>query len=360
MSVTLEIKMPIRIILVGQTFKESRTVQRAAAMRSLGCSLRCVPTAPRGANYETRPTLIQRIRYRLRLPEDSAKANQAILKEVESGADILWLDAADMIKPATLRQAKQINKKLAVVWYCEDDMMNPALRTRQIDRALPLFDLWVTTKSFNARPEELPFLGVKNVFFVNNSCDPALHRLVPITEEERQRFGSAVSFIGSFEGPRAQSVMHLARQGLDVRVWGNGWADWIGRHPNLTIENKPAYNDDFARVVAASPINLCFLRKANRDLQTCRSIEIPACAGFMVHERNNEISALYREEKEAVYFSCDDELAGVCRSWIGRDQQRRLIGEAARKRTLELELTHDSNIIRILNALLSPQLDVDP
>ena len=322
-------------------------------MRDQGCAVTCVPTVPEGANYETPPTIQQRIRYRLRLPADPAKANGAILREVENGADILWLDAADMISAATLRRAKQINQNLALVWYCEDDMMNPRLRTRQLDAALGLFDLWVTTKSFNTRPDELPSLGAKRTFFVNNSCDPVLHRPVGVSDEDRRRYGAPISFIGSFEEPRAQSMLHLARQGLNVRVWGNGWADWVGRHPNLMIENKPAYNDDFAKVVSASSINLCFLRHANRDLQTCRSIEVPACEGFMVHERNGEITALYREEKEATYFSSDDELAAVCATWLECD--RELIGKAARQRTLELELTHSSNIIRILGALKGEQ-----
>jgi len=324
-------------------------------MRDLGCSVTCVPTVPEGANYETPPAIQQRIRYRLRFPADPAKANPEILSEVERGADILWLDAADMISAATLRRAKWINKDLALVWYCEDDMMNPRLRTRQLDATLGLFDLWVTTKSFNARPEEVPSLGARRVLFVNNSCDPVLHHPVPIGDEDRIRFGALISFIGSFEEPRAQSMLHLARQGLKVRVWGNGWADWIGRHANLLIENRPAYNDEFAKVVSASSINLCFLRHANRDLQTCRSIEVPACEGFMVHERNDEITALYREEKEAAYFSSEEELARVCVSWIQRDRPRGLIGKAARQRTLELELVHGSNIIRILGALKGGQ-----
>jgi len=358
MPVTLKPSLPLRIIVVGQTFDESRTVQRAAAMRSLGCSVICVPTVPSGSNYETPPSINQRIRYRIRLPGDPAKANQRILREIENGADILWLDAADMIKPAILRQAKKINKNLVLIWYGEDDMMNLRLRTRQIDGALRLFDLWVTTKSFNAEPEELASLGARNVIFVNNSCEPTLHRQAQINEEDQIRFGSKISFIGSFEGPRANSLLSLAKIGLNVRVWGNGWADWVGRHPNLTIENRAVYNKNFAKVVAASSINLCFLRKANRDLQTCRSIEVPSCSGFMVHQRNSEITAIYREEKEAVYFSCDDELAKACFLWIDRDQQRALIGKAARRRTMELELTHQANIIRILNTALSRKLDV--
>jgi spore maturation protein CgeB len=124
-----------------------------------------------------------------------------------------------------------------------------------------------------------------------------------------------------------------------------------GVDDNLRIEGRPAYNNEFAKVVSASRINLCFLRHANRDLQTCRSIELPGCAGFMVHERNPEIEALLKDGEAAVYFSSDDELAEVCAYWMDRDADRLRIGQTARRRVEELELSHRANIVRALNEL---------
>ena len=43
----------------------------------------------------------------------------------------------------------------------------------------------------------------------------------------------------------------------------------------------------------------------------------------------------------------------MCSYWIKRDQKRLLIGEAGRKRTIELGLTHEINIIRIINTAFS-------
>ena len=353
MPVKLKVKLPIRIILVGQTFKESRTVQRAKTMQSLGFSVTCVSSVLPNSNYETRPSLSKRIRYRLRIPADPARANSRIISEVKRGAEILWIDAADMIKSSTIHRAKELNPRLVVIWYGEDDMMNARLRTRQIDRSLPLFDLWVTTKSFNSQPDEIPSLGAKNVLFVNNSCDPQLHRYIRVNKKEKILFGGAITFIGSFESPRANSLLYLAKRGLNVRVWGNGWNEWVDRSPNLLVENTPIYNTDYVKAIVASSINLCFLRRSNRDLQTCRSIEIPSCSGFMLHQRNSEITALYRENREATYFSSDEELFEMCSYWIKRDQKRLLIGEAGRKRTIELGLTHEINIIRIINTAFS-------
>ncbi|MHA1109342.1 MAG: CgeB family protein, partial [Alphaproteobacteria bacterium] len=348
MAETEILSQPLRIAVVGETFDESRTVQRVEAMRALGHAVTTIATTPADFNYESRPGLMRRVRQRLRIPGDPAHANRGLLRAVGDGADIVWIEAAGMIHAGTLRRARAINPRIGILWYSEDDMMNPRHRSLWLDAALPLFDLWVTTKSFNASDDELPSRGARNVLFVNNSCDPALHRPMGLDPDIRARFGAAVSFVGTCEEPRARSLLHLARKGFTVRVWGNGWGDWVGRHPNMMVENQPIYNDDYASAICASALNIGFLRKSNRDLQTCRSIEIPACAGFMVHERNDEICRLLREDKEAVYWSSDHELAEICGRWLPDDEGRDRIGRAGRERIGELELTHEANIRRML------------
>jgi|GEM_PF-697307 len=341
------------IVLVGQMFDASRTVQRVRALRALGCKVDCIATTPDGHDYETPPSLMTRLRYRLRRPADPAQTNDGILKALNDETDVVWLDAADMIRGDTLAEAKRRNPALAVVWYSEDDMMNRRLRTKWLESAIPHIDLWVTTKSFNTAPDEVPSLGVRRTLFVNNSYDPQVHRPPEMTDENIRRYGAPISFIGTFEQPRANSVLHLARAGYDVRVWGNGWDSMKNTHARLRIEGRAAYNDEFAKVVAASDINLCFLRHANRDLQTCRSIEIPGCGGFMAHEANTEIMALFRDGREAVYFDTDDELTTLCAAWMPRGDERRNIGRAAHARVRELSMDHASNATRILNELVS-------
>jgi len=353
MSIEPAWQNPPRIVLAGQMFDASRTVQRVRALRKLGCRVDCIATTPEGHDYETSPSLATRLRYRLRRPADPARANAAILAALDNETNILWLDAADMIRGDSLAEVKRRNPELAVVWYCEDDMMNTRLRTKWLESAIPYIDLWVTTKSFNTEPDEVPSLGVRRMLFVNNSYDPVIHRPPEMAGDDVEQFGAPVSFIGTFEQPRAKSVLHLARAGYDVRVWGNGWESMKNVHANLRIEGRPAYNDEFAKVVAASSINLCFLRHANRDLQTCRSIEIPGCGGFMAHEANAEIMSLFRDGQEAVFFTSDDELAALCEAWIARNDERRDIGRAANARVRELSMDHASNAMRILNKLVT-------
>jgi len=282
----------------------------------------------KGSTYEDPPSLSDRIRYRLRRPADPAAANRRLVEAARNGCDLIWIENATMIRPETLQSVKRLTPPPSIAGYAEDDMMSRKHGSVWIDRSLPLFDLWVTTKSFNAEPHEMPARGVRRVHFTNNSFDPHIHRPVEPAANETEDFGAEVSFVGTYEAARAKSMLHLAEGGVSVRVWGNGWQRMAGRHAGLRIEGRPVYNDEYAKVVGASKINLAFLRKANRDLQTTRSVEIPACRGFMLHERNPEVTALFEEGVQAAYFGDDPELLAGCRWWLADDHGRQIIAEA--------------------------------
>jgi spore maturation protein CgeB len=346
-----------RVLFVGMIAPGSRTVQRIRTLREMGIDVSVIATHLEGATYEDKPSLAERVRYRLRIPGDLGGANRTILERIaESRYDILWLDRAVSIRAGTLRAAKRIAPSLGIVWYAEDDMMNPHHLSYWTERALPLFDLWVTTKSANARPDEMPAKGVRRILFVDNSYDPALHRAVPVTEAERREFGSDISFVGTYERARASSLADLARAGFDVRVWGNGWHRASDRPPALRIEDRPVYDDEYAKVVCASRLNLCFLRKENRDLQTCRSIEIPAMGGLMVHERNAEIAGLFKDGEEAVFFGPDSELIARCRDLLSNDDACRRIALNGHRAVLEGGYRHEDRLRLILDKVLEPQL----
>lgn len=321
-----------RIVFVGETMPGSRTPQRVRAFRSLGYDVDLISTNRPGRTFEDPPTLMERLRYRLRRPADESAANDALLAAAGRGADLVWIENARALRPQMLEAVKRRLPRAPLVWFSEDDMMNPRLGSVWVDRSLALFDLWVTTKSFNARPDEMPARGVRHIVFVDNSFDPQIHRKHELTQNERAAFGADISFVGTFEAPRAHSLGRLAEAGLSVRVWGNGWQSLRGVHSRLTIEGRPVYDGDYARTINASRVNLAFLRKANRDLQTCRTVEIPACGGFMLHEASPEAERLFAADREAAYFGSDDELIDACRRWLADEARRRDVAEAGWRR----------------------------
>lgn len=340
----------LHILMVGETFAGSRTPQRRKAFETLGHHVSMVPTHRPGIDYQTPPSLCERFRYRLRVPADPAGANQALINAADVSVDMVWVENARMIRASTLRQVRQKAPQARLVWYSEDDTMNPRHRTRWMEGCIPLYDLWVTTKSFNARPEEVPSLGARRVMMVNNAFDPDTHAPIALTTQEKQLWGSDITFVGTYEAPRAASLVALAQAGLSVRVWGNGWNHMRGTHPNLTIEGRAVYDLDYVRVCAASKINLCFLRRFNRDLQTCRSVELPACGAFMLHEYNHEISALFTEDIEVSYFRNNEDLILKCKKWLSDEEGRKIIALNGRKKA-QSSLSNQTILSSIIDKL---------
>lgn len=144
-----------------------------------------------------------------------------------------------------------------------------------------------------------------------------------------------MGFIGTYERERAESMLYLAKNGVPVRVWGEGWNKrfWL-LHPNIDIGGRPLVGDDYAMAICSFDINLVFLRKINRDLQTTRSVEIPACGAFMLAERTDEHLRLFKENEEAIYFSSNEELSEQVRYFLKHEEVRMRISQAARKRCL--------------------------
>jgi spore maturation protein CgeB len=207
-------------------------------------------------------------------------------------------------------------------------MMNPRNQSAFYRACIPFYDLHVTTKSFNVR--ELLDAGARRAVMVDNGYAEGVHRPVQISAKERERFGGPLGCIAFWEADRERSLTFLAKRGLSVRVWG----PWPRRryHPNLRVEGVAAWAEDYPRAIAAFDINVAFLRKVNRDQQTTRSVEIPACGAFMLAERSEEHLRLFEEGKEAEFFGSDEELLEKSRFYLERPDARERIAAAGRAR----------------------------
>ena len=343
-----------RILFIGDLREHTRSSQRMRELAELGHEVTGVSTVSTQAAPPNgqRVSALARIRHRLGRPEDPTGANRAVQGLVtDETFDVLWVEKAQSLRSSTLLQAANAQPEMRLVFFSEDDMTLASNQSAWFRKSLPFYDLVVTTKSQNAREAELPALGARRVFYVAKTFDPNLHRPLEVSGEDRQRLGAPVGFIGTFEEPRAKALLTLARSGLDVRVWGNGWAEWTGRHARLTVENRAIYGEEYVRALCATDVNLGFLRKASRDLHTDRSVEIPACGAFLLAERTDEHLELFEEGREAEYFGDLLELTTKTHHYLAHPDLRREIARAGRGRALESDYAHGAALRRILATL---------
>lgn len=321
-----------RILYVGPLANGQTCLQRMKALEDLGNTIVPVNTLPpQVVSLEDR--FIFRLKNYICGPMDVLGVNEEIIRAAdEEHPDIVWVDKGLIVKRETLLNAKGACPGVVAVAYSPDDMMNPRNQTREYVKCIPVYDLHVTTKSYNVR--ELRSRGARDVLFVDNGYCPSAHRPINISPEDKALWGGKVGFIGHYERDRARSLMFLSRNDIDVRVWGRWRKKRFRKYPNLQIMGRSLWGDDYARAICAFDINLCFLRKVNRDLQTTRSIEIPACGAFMVAERTGEHLRLFEEGVEAEFFSSDEELVDKVRYYLEHEEQRKRIAAAGRQRCL--------------------------
>jgi hypothetical protein len=336
------------ILFIGPLVKGSTTLQRLEILQGLGFTVQTVST--REHSSFVKPTLFERVEHKLLGPLDRAGANRAVVSAVQRGRfDLVWIEKGLTIHPATLRQIRAAQPACRIIGFSLDDMMNPGNQSRNFRRGLRLYDWYITNKSYNVA--ELKALGCPRVVFMDNGFDPATHRPVPVTADERRRFGGSAGFIGQWEPDRAGSLCALALAGVPVRVWGYTWERMKAVPPGLVLENQPVWGDDYAKAICAFDINLCFLRKVNRDRQTTRSLEIPACGAFMLAERTDEHLRLFEEGKEAEFFSDDRELLAKTRYFLEHPEERLKIAQGGYERCLRSGYSYPERLRQVLAEL---------
>lgn len=288
---------------------------------------------------------------RFNLP-DTQNVNQRLRTEFDKTQyDLVWIDKGNNILPATLSYIKKKQPKCILVHYMIDDFMNPYHRTKQIIDTISLYDYYIVNRKANV--SELKKYGCKHPICTYMSYEPKFHHPYSISGDDIFRLGGDVGFIGTYEKERADSIKYLADNQINVRVWGGGWQKLRRYSPFLNVEGRGLYTDDFCKAIQCFKINLGFLRKKSRDLHTTRTFEIPGCSGFMLAERTDEHCALFEEDKEAVFFSNNEELLEKCRYYLTHDDERRKIAEAGYLRCKRSEYSNEQTINKILRIIQS-------
>ena len=281
---------------------------------------------------------------------DLNDTNKRILEEASTGKwDVLWLDRALTVEKSTLQKVKQFQPDCKIVGFSHDDMAQRHNQSAQFLDHLPCYDVFYTTKSYNVK--ELKDMGCKQCEFVENSFAPNTHRPYGNEHSPENLDRYPVGFIGCWEQEREELFRRLVERGIEIHVWGNLWNKCSFHHAKLVIDHGDVIGDQYARALCSLDIALCLLRKQNRDLQTTRSIEIPACGVFMLAERTDEHMALLEEGKEAEFFSTSDELIEKIRYYLDNPEKRKQIAAAGRERCLKSGYSNQDRIKGIFKDL---------
>ena len=331
----------MNITYLGPCWEGSTSTQRMKSLERLGHSIKLIDSEPYiKSNYFF--SFVSRFFKKIGLPLDLFNINRKLTEQLKDhNSDILWIDKSLIITESTLCNIKQRYPLIKVIGYSPDDMLNPNNQSIYFKQSIRLYDFYLTTKSFNV--EELKRLGANKPIFLNNGYDPFIHKKISLTTNQKKEYGGGVGFIGEWEFERFDYIKSLCNQGISVRWWGSKKkVRNIASIRNLRYESRYLWGEAYACAINSFDINLCFLRKVNRDLQTTRSIEIPGCGGFMLAERTDEHLALFKEGFEAEFFSSKEELFDKVNYYLRNPKIRQDIAYRGMLRCINSGYSNDS------------------
>lgn len=347
----------LKLLFAGPMRHGSTTLARYQAFRFLGLDVHTVDYVP---FCEEGIRTLRGLERRIKLGPGIWKLNRRLESATsEFKPDLIWLEKAIYIWPRTLD-----NISASVVHYSPDDYFGKGLYQGLIWRSLKSYAAVLTTKTFNV-PELLQH-GARKAYYVPNAFDPEQHRPTPLTPRERTQMASDVAFLGRWEPDREEILVRLAERGINLRVWGRDWGKRrLSRVLRSSVVPSGAWGADYAKVIGASKIVLNILSKWYRDDETTRSIEIPACGGFMLAERTPRHLEYFVEGKEAEFYTGFSELVEKVRYYLAAEEQRTHIASAGYARCMSGGYSYRHRMAtvleylvreRIVNAVLVPRL----
>ena len=338
----------LRILYLGENWFGSCARACSYALRRLGCDVRdidvqtVVPQWRRPSNRVFARILRRRI---------IREYNDMIVRTAsEFRPDFLLAFKGSFVKASTLAQVRL----LGVTLYNYYPDTSPTAHDRELADSIRAYDCIFYTKKFWGASVPDGLEG-RPMVYVPHGYDADVHRMLPLQDNDMQFCGEQVTFVAGHTPHKEQLLSELVRfrPNISLQIYGPRWAE-SARSLNLRphIRGVTLVGSQYAKAVGGAAICLGIMSGkvpgvVQGDETTTRSFEIPACGGFMIHERTPEILELYREDHEVVCFSSVEELADKIDYYLAHPEERRRIARAGHLRCVPA-YSYDRRMAEIL------------
>jgi len=193
------------------------------------------------------------------------------------------------------------------------------------------------------------------------ACDPKVHRPLRLSERDRDRFGSDVSFLGAGY-PNRQILFHSLVD-LDFKIWGTEWnrGSILGKF--VQEKGRRITPRESVKIFNASAINLnlhssTYHKGINPagDFVNPRTFEIAGCGGFQLVDPRSHLAELFEPGRELTCFESAEDLREKIAYYLSRPDERASIAAAGHRRT-RLEHTYQKRMARALEVIVEGDID---
>jgi len=297
-------------------------------------------------------------RIRQRVPalhsRDMRRINRDLIRRVEKfRPDLLIVNGGWTIFPETVSEIRSSFKVITVNWIADFPLMfNDYLRNG------PYYDYFFTcgTDALNKYREA----GNKNGYWLPFACDPAIHKPIDLSAEEKKKYACDICFVGSNYTERVEILEKLTD--FDLGIWGIGWKRIPKNSPlGSSIRGGVVTPDEWVKIFSASKMVLniighrCDVMEPYVDekdfrMTNTKVFEILGCGAFQLVDAKADVMTLFEDKKHLVCYRNADELIDLIKSYLADPGQRKMVAGEGRTEVLKKH-TYRHRIEEILSII---------
>ncbi|MGF1503522.1 MAG: glycosyltransferase [Anaerolineae bacterium] len=317
----------MNILIVGSDTPGALERYCAAALQSLGHAV---------AYHDTHTRIAVRSRFRQTPLLSEAefalhrrRFNQSLLDRVQAEHPdlVLVFKGVELFAGTLDRLRGLLGRPLLANWNPDSPFDYATANTnRDIVDAVPHYDVYFIWDRDLVDP--LREAGSPCPAYLPFAYDPAHH----FPTEPDSELASEVCFVGGYTPRRADLLARLAREGIDVGLWGTNWHRLDPQSP-LTVRGGWTSGVAMSRIFSSAHIVLNVIRPQNGQAHNMRTFAAPATRALMLSTRTRDQVAWLPEGAAAAYYETPEEMLAQVRHYL-RDGAARAAAAAGGHRRI--------------------------
>jgi spore maturation protein CgeB len=203
---------------------------------------------------------------------------------------------------------------------------------------------------------ELSKVGVKNYYYLPMAAEPNIHKPQELTEEEKNYYGSDISFVGAGYYNRQHFFKGLLD--FDFKIWGTDWDINSALYKCIQRGGERVETEEIVKIFNAAKINInlhssTYHKGINPfgDFVNPRTFEIISSGGFQLVDRRSGLDELFEINKEVVVFDSLEDVRNKIMYFLNNPEERKEIIERGRERVMR-EHTYEHRMKEMLDYIV--------
>ena len=193
------------------------------------------------------------------------------------------------------------------------------------------YDVFFTKERYALRA--LQHAGLRNLHYLPMYCVPAMHHPVTLTDDERARYGAALSLVGSRYPYRERFLRELS--GYPLRVWGGGWTSTRDPAVRAMVAGGPVWGREKLCVYSGSTVSLNQHHPMNDIVGVnTRTFELAAAGACQIVDFKEDLATLFKPGEELVTYRDLTDLKRQLDYYLAHPEEGAALGDNARRRAL--------------------------